>query len=299
MKALIVIMLCALLWSTAGLAKIVVRELDPYAAAFLRFFVASVVILPFFIKERIQRKHFIRDLLPLSLASSANILFYYIGLRSSTANAATLIYAGVPLVTAVFAHYAIGERLNTQKLIGIFTGLIGVMFIALLPALSRGESVTGTLTGNVFFVCAVLAWSIYTIGSRHAIAEKGYSPLTVASMSIFTTCIFFLTISLSTFRPEYWSALKQPSLLLLILHLGTTVTVVTFLLYQWVIKHSSATTASLQNYIGPIFSILVNIAFLGETITPLFLVGTALVLVGVIIVSGSGLLQEAKDWINR
>jgi drug/metabolite transporter (DMT)-like permease len=66
-----------------------------------------------------------------------------------------------------------------------------------------------------------------------------------------------------------------------------------------VIKHSSASTAALQNYIGPVFSILVNVAFLGEIITPTFLVGTILVLVGVMIASGSGLWQETKDWINR
>ncbi len=299
MKAVFVLILAELLWSTSGLAKIVVRELDPYVAAFLRFFIASLVILPFFLNEHVQRKNLIRDLLPLSLASAANILFYYVGLQFSTANAATLIYAGVPLVTALIAHHMIGERLNMQKIIGICIGLVGVVFVALLPAIFRGESVTGNIRGNIFFVCAVLAWSLYTIGSRKAIANQKYSPLTVASMSIFTTGALFFIISLFTFQPHYWITLKQPSLLLLILHLGTIVTVATFLLYQWVIKHSSAGTAALGNYIGPIFAILSNVIFLGEVITPAFILGTALILIGIVVISGSGLLQEAKDWINK
>ena len=46
-KALLAILLATLLWSTAGLSKIVVRTFDPYFAGFLRFFVATLVILPF------------------------------------------------------------------------------------------------------------------------------------------------------------------------------------------------------------------------------------------------------------
>ncbi len=298
-KALIAIVCAALLWSTAGLAKIIVRELDPYIAAFLRFFVASLVILPFFLREKTSRKHLLRDLVPLSLLSAANILFYYVGLSVSTANAATLIYAGGPLLTAVLAHRLIGERLNMQKITGILLGLVGVIFVALLPVVAKNESVSANIYGNASFVVATLVWSLFTIGSRRAIASRGYSPLTVASMSIFTICIVFFVISVFTFQPRYLITLKEPSTILLILHLGTLVTVATSLLYLWAIKHSSATTASLQNYIGPVFSILVNVAFLGETVTPMFLVGTALVFMGVIVVSGSGLLQEVRDWVNR
>ncbi len=298
-KALIAIILASLLWSTAGLSKIIVREFDPYFAAFLRFFVASLVILPIFLKTNVTRKHLMRDLIPFSLLATINILFYYLGLSLSTANAATLTYAGAPMLTAILAHYLIGERLNRQKLTGILVGFAGILFIAFLPTFSRGESVSGNITGNIFFVCATIAWSFYTISSRRAIADKGYSPVAVTSMFLFTTTAVFFVISLFTFKPSYIPTLLQPSTILLVLHLGVIVTVATYLLYQWAIKHSSATTASLQNYIGPVFSILVNVAVLKEAISPAFVFGTALVLVGIVITSGSGLLQEVKDWVSR
>lgn len=298
-KALIAIVLASLLWSTAGLSKIIVREFDPYFAAFLRFFVASVVILPIFLKLHIKREHLLRDLVPFSLLATTNILFYYLGLSLSTANAATLTYAGAPMLTAILAHFLINERLNRQKIMGILVGFAGILFIAFLPALAKGESVSGNITGNMFFIFAAVAWSFYTISSRRAIADKGYSPVAVTSIFLFVTTAVFFVISLFTFKSSYIPTLAVPSTLALVLHLGIIVTVATYLLYQWAIKHSSATTASLQNYIGPIFSILVNVTFLGETITPAFLIGTALVLVGVVIASSSGLLQEVKDWVNR
>ena len=107
-KALLAIVLASLLWSTAGLAKILILELNPFFAAFLRALIASLVILPFFLRDRIQWRSVLRDVFPLSLASAGNILFYYLGLMFSTANAGSLINAGIPLITLVLSHILIG-----------------------------------------------------------------------------------------------------------------------------------------------------------------------------------------------
>jgi drug/metabolite transporter (DMT)-like permease len=298
-KALLAIILVSFLWSTAGLAKIVILELGPFFAAFLRALIAFIVILPFFIREKSYKHHLFRDLLPLSLLSTANILFYYLGLAFSTANAGAVINAGIPMITAVIAHFLIGERITVKKITGITIGLIGVFFITLLPVVSRGESVSGTVLGNIFFVIQIFIWSLYTIGSRHIITTKKYSLITISCVSFLTTSIIFGFISLFTFEPRYLTAALNPRTIILLLYLGVMVTVVTYLLYQWAIKHSSATTASLNSYIGPVFAVLVNYMFLGETITSAFLFGSIFVFIGIFIVSGSGIFREAKSWINR
>lgn len=295
-KAIIAILLAQLLWSTSGLSKIIVREFDPYFAAFLRFFVASVVILPFFLAEKSRPKYALRNLFLPALAGTGNILCYYLGLATSTANAASLIYAGVPLVTAIVAHHTIDERLTLRRLTGIIIGGIGVVFIALLPLFERGESASGNLPGNIFFVLAIFAWSSYLIGSRRAYTGYHYSPLTISSMFIFVTCMLFFMVSVFTFKPSYITTLRQPSILLLVLHLGTLVTVATFLLHQWSIKFTSATTASLSTYIGPIFSITANVLLLDEKITPLFILGACIVFAGILIISGKSLFREAQSW---
>ena len=164
-KAIIAILLAQFLWSTAGLSKIIVREFDPYFAGFLRFFVASIVILPFFLKEKSRPKHVFAHLFIPSIAGAGNLLFYYLGLQSSTANAASLIYAGVPLITALIAHYTLGERLTIRKIIGIFIGCIGVILIALLPLIERGESTSGNFPGNTGYQKS-RAWRFWRISRR-------------------------------------------------------------------------------------------------------------------------------------
>jgi drug/metabolite transporter (DMT)-like permease len=80
----------------------------------------------------------------------------------------------------------------------------------------------------------------------------------------------------------------------LLLYYGAAVTVVTFLLHQWAIQHSSATTASLTNYLQPVFAFIYNTIFIGETITVEFLLGSLLVLFGVFIATS----DKATEYIH-
>ena len=61
----------------------------------------------------------------------------------------------------------------------------------------------------------------------------------------------------------------EDGLWLTFLHLGIFVTVAPLLLYQWTIKLSSATTASLTS-ISTGFGVIFNMIFLGEQLTANF-----------------------------
>lgn len=295
-KALLAIIAASMLWSTAGLAKILVREFDPFTAAFFRFFVASIVILPFFLKERRVKKTTLLPLLPLGLTSTTNIAFFYLGLKTTTANAAMMMYNATPLVIAVMASRLIGETVTKTKLIGIFLGLAGTTLIALLPTIERGGVVSGDLIGNLFVFGAIASWTIYTIGSRHALTTKQTTPLAITTASIITSCTTFALLAALSWKPQYPALLGKPTNVLLFLHLGILVTVATYLLYQWTIKHSSATTASLNAYLQPVFAVLVNIVFLGEQLTPGFMLGSIVVIAGVGIATGGPLIGEFRRW---
>lgn len=295
-KALLAIVAAALLWSTAGVAKILVRTFDPFTTAFFRFLVALIVILPLFLNEQKHKKTLLLPLLPLGLASTANIAFYYFGLKTTTANAAMMIYNATPLVIAIMASWLIGETVTKTKLIGIFLGLAGTTLIALLPTIERGGMVSGDLIGNLFVFGAVASWTIYTIGSRHTHTMKGATPIALGTASIITSTAAFAGLAALSWKPHYATLLLQPTNLLLILHLGVLVTVATYLLYQWAIKHSSATTASLNQYLQPVIALLFNIAFLGERLTIGFVLGSIVVMAGVGIATGGPMVHEIRRW---
>ncbi len=209
------------------------------------------------------------------------------------------MYAATPLVVAVIATLTIGEHISRKKLIGIGIGFLGVLSLLLLPALGRVEIVFGTINGNLLLLGGVICWAAYNVASRHLTTTKQYSPILVSAVSIISSVPVFFLLTLFTPPVNYASVLTEPGTVLLFLYLGFFVTVVTYTLHVWAIKHSSATTASLTNYLQPVFAFYFAWIFLGETLTINFLLGSLLVLLGVFLVTGTRLVQEYKKILQR
>jgi drug/metabolite transporter (DMT)-like permease len=298
-KALIAIIAVSMLWGTAGTAKILLKSFDPFTAAFIRFLIASIVMLPFFLHEQRKCRKALSPLLPVALLSTGNILFFYWGLRTTTASATAVIYAAVPLIVAIAAPKLIGEEITRTKRIGIGIGLIGALFIAVLPALERGSSqISGDFIGNMFVLLAACCWSGYTIASRTMLAAKRTTPVIMTAISFFVSTGIFSVLSAVRWRPEYISAFT-PVNVIIFLQLGILVTTFTYLILQWIIKHSSATTASLNQYLQPIFGILFNSVFLGERLTVGFLIGSVIAFSGVVLATGERVFTECTSWKNK
>ncbi len=286
--ALIALILASIFWSSAGVvSKTLLRDFDPFALGFLRFLIASICIAPWILTKRLNFKKLIRDTFLISLCGAGNIAFFYFGLRLTTANAAQMIYASTPLVVAILSRLLINERLTRQKISGILIGFLGVLIITILPIFEKGQMITGNILGNILISVAVICWSLYTIGSRYLIIQKKYSAVQVSGMSFAVITLVFCSLMIifpqRTFIPSL-GIIKNISLLV---YLALMVTVVTFLLYQWSIQHSSATTASFTTYLQPLFAFLLNAVFLGEQITPLFIGGSTLVFIGIFITTGN------------
>lgn len=294
-KALLAIVTASILWGTAGVsAKLLVQVLNPFVAAFYRFLIASLCILPFFLRAK-KPRGYLRHLLPMSLLSAANVVFFYLGIKTTTANAATLLYAGTPLATALLAKILIKEDVTRKKFIGVLIGLIGVLFVVVLPVLEKQSQLVGDLRGNILILFAMVLWTLYTIGSRHFSSSNTYSPLLITAINFFTTCIVALLFGLITQQQFFPSAMFSMRFYTTLMYAGIFITLVTYGLFQWAIHHLSATTASLKNYLEPVVAISFNSVLLGEKITIGLIAGSILVITGVTITTGTKLVYE----INR
>ena len=300
LTALFAIVLASLLWSTAGVVtKILLKTFDPLPLAFLRFFIASLVIAPFFIKNVSKSiKQNLKLLVLISLFGSGNIAFFYFGVAKTTANATAIIYTALPLVIALLSYLLIHERITKRKLSGILLGCIGIFTIILLPLWETGKVISGNTQGNLLIFVAVLSWSLYTVGSRYLISQKQLTPFSMTAISIFTSAIIFFLLTTLTSHRNYIEPLFKLNNLLLVMHLAVLVTVATYLLFQWAIKHSSATTASLTNYLQPVFGIILNMLFLGEQLTWGFIIGSILVFGGVIWATGTQVFDELYRFVK-
>ncbi|MEK7543596.1 MAG: DMT family transporter [Patescibacteria group bacterium] len=298
-KAIIAIIIASVLWATSGVsAKLLVQVLNPFVAAFYRFLIASFCILPFFLRAK-KPKGYLKNLIPLGLLGTANIIFFYIGMTTTTANAAALVYAGTPLATALLAKLLIKEDVSRKKFLGVLIGLLGVVFIVVLPVLDKTNQLVGDLRGNIFILLGLLSWATYTIFSRKYLSNGTYTPFLMVGVNFFTNCAVTLVIALATRQQFLPPEALTFRFLLILIYTGVLLTFVTYGLFQWAIQHISATTASLKNYLEPVLGVGFNSLLLGETITGGFLAGSILVIIGVIITTGTKLMEQGKKLLQK
>ena len=270
------------------ITKILYQSIDPIPLAFLRFLIASIVIMPFYFahaKKDVWKT--IIKVIPISIFSSLNILLFYLGIALTTADSSTIIYTDVPLLVAILSYFFLKERLELRKILGILLGFFGICLIVLLPLFQKVK-LSGDFSGNMLILAATFSWAIYTIGSRRLIVKDKISPLLITSISFFTSAIVFFAGTLIFAERDFISPVFKGNNFILLLLLGGIATVGSYLLMQWAVKNSSATIASLNQYAQPVFTITLASIFLGEIISTEFTLGAVLVFLGVFIATGAG-----------
>ncbi len=294
-KALFAILISAILWASAGsVSKLLFMNASPFVAASHRFILASLMILPFFLRVK-KPKGFFLSLLPLGLFNSGNILFYYTGLSLTTANTGSILGTAIPITVALFSPFFIKEPIEKNKLIGILIGLIGALCIVLLPMIEKGNVSSGNILGNLLMVGSLLCWTFYIIFSRRILLKGEYSPILSTSVNIFTVTIVATFASFITGQTLISPVLLIPSYAGVLLYAAIGITIVTFFLFQWGVQHVSATTASLKEYVQLVVGVGINAIVLGERLSPTYILGSILIILGVLFATGKHLTKKSAQ----
>lgn len=282
--ALIAMIVSGILGSaTAGVAKKGLIEIPPYSFTFFRFFVAALCVLPFFLKTKGHKSSNLRELIPVSFFATINVLFFILGVHLTTANVGSLIYAAVPMLIAVIQYILYKNRLSSQKELGLGIGFIGVLLITLLPLIEKGNVFSGNIWGNLLLTIAILSWSFYMVFSKK-LHEK-YSPFLITCNFIFVSTVILFPFFLSDIVTQFgWWQQVDGWGIFSIFYVAVIVTVINYILNQYAIRHGGTILAATMFYISPIFGFIVNFFLLGELLTPGFVVGSLLALVGTYLV---------------
>ncbi|MEK7502235.1 MAG: DMT family transporter [Patescibacteria group bacterium] len=268
--------------ATTAITKIGLVEIPSFSFIFLRFFVASVCIIPFgYLKKKNFRIYF--KLAPLSLLAVFNIILFTIGIKFTTATIGQLLYAATPFLTSVILYLFYKEKIQKLRVFGLILGFVGTGLVILLPVIENKNPFSGDLLGNLLIGIGVISWAFYMVYSRKLL--KDYSPFDVTSAFIFTTAIIslpFFAFEL-TVGDRWWEDISLNSIFALG-YVAVVSTVITYLLNQYAIKYGGSVLASLSFYMLPIFAFMSAFVLLGEMLTIGLISGGALVLLGVYLV---------------
>lgn len=276
----LIILITALIGgATPVFVKIALREIPPFTFTFLRFFIASILILPFFLRLKPKINSKAIGMLILSLLATINVTLFAFGVKLTTASISQLLYMAVPIFAGILSYVFLKEKITTKKIIGILIGFLGTLIVILLPLFGNSSPFAGDLTGNFLIIVAVISFSIYTVFSKKA--QNEYSPMYLTALFIFITALVLSVFAVSDYaaNPNWWRFISNETIFAT-LYVGSIGTFGFYLLFQYAIKHSTPTVASTTGYIQTIATFMWAFILLGEQLTPYFALGSALAFLG-------------------
>ncbi|MBI4226214.1 DMT family transporter [Candidatus Roizmanbacteria bacterium] len=280
-KAIFVILLASIIsGATTTVSKFALLKIPPFSFSFLRFLVASIVILPFFLKSKVKIDRNFTSLLALSVLPIVNVAFYVLGQKTTTASIGQLLYSGTPILVSIFSYFILKKNVAIKKWFFVLLGLVGVSFAILLPLIEKKSLYSGDLGGNALISIGVIFWSIYNVLSKKY--QQRYSPIVITATFIFCATAIFFFLSLPEFIQNHtWLNNLKPASILAVIYLAVGTTLLGYVLNQYAIKFGGPLLASLTFYLLPVFAYLSAFILLGERITTGLIIGTILVFISV------------------
>jgi drug/metabolite transporter (DMT)-like permease len=282
LKGMLILTFVMLTWgSTFAVTKGVIDTIPPFYFAFLRFVVASVLLIIFYF---IRRKKIRPSKKPLPygiliMMGICGVTFYYIFFNLSmiytSASSGALIQGFGPIIIAVMAAIFLKERLTIKEISGIVLSVIGVIMVGFIAEVHNDAP--NSFLGNWLMIGAIFVWGIYTILSKK-VAEIDALVVTCVSTMIGTVLLLpAVTFELwhkplPVITSDGWWA---------IIYLGVLPSAISFFLYNKAMEALTASEVGVFTNIDPVIGAVIAVIFLNEDINIWQIAGTILVLAGV------------------
>ncbi|MEM3676871.1 MAG: DMT family transporter [Candidatus Bathyarchaeia archaeon] len=275
--------------------KLVQEDITPYQINFLRTLLGSaflflmVSILGGGLREFVER-NLSRILLMALTWNVAGLNLYFLAITWTSASHAALIFSVNPVVSSVLAVMVLREDLTPSKVLGALTGLAGVA--AVVTGFDPGFLGSGTVHGDLLMAISLILWCVYLVwgiswtsegsGRRGALKNQlNYLCSTFAFGLLFLAPISALDYS----RNPVNLGLDTIGYLI---YLGLATNGAAYILYFWGLSRIEVSKGTMMFFLKPVVASILSSIVLGEKVfSPSFIMGAALVSLGVLIASRS------------
>lgn len=271
-------------WSTNFIiGKALVGSVPPWTLNTGRFTVAAIILLPLLFYRGEWRAVPKRLIAPLVLMSLTGVFAFnsvlYMGLHYTTAINATLVNSTTPVTTACLAWILIGENMTWRRILGALLSFTGVGWIVSHGSLETLYSLQFN-PGDIIVFFATTLWGFYSV-----MAKRMMQQISPFALTAITTAIGVLFLLPAAFIELSWNPVDLfcREVLLAFLYLGIFPSFVAFLIWNRSILIFGPGRATLVYNTLPLFTVMLSVIFLGETLMPYQAVGGMVIIAGVII----------------
>lgn len=272
--------------ATFNLAKYSVHYFSAASAAAWRFGIAALVMVLILgfqkqIKIRIIKTHWKMYILLGIIGIFGFNTFFFLGMKYTSPLNGALIMGTNPLVTALFAYFILKNPITKQQMLGMAFALVGVVLV-----LTQGSlEIIRTLSfskGDLLILAGNICWALYGVLGRKYLNGSSSMETTTYTMVIGSLCLTILTVFLPSPHPlsyvtfSAWGA---------ILFMALFTSVLGYLWWNKGMATIGASNTSLFFNLVPVVTMILSI-ITGATISLPQIVGTCLVILGVLSASG-------------
>lgn len=203
--------------------------------------------------------------------------FQFVGTRLSTAANGSLVTSATPALVLPFAFFLLKEPITRRRLVAILVASLGVL--AVIDPRSANLS-SSLFVGNLSLLGAAITWALYSVLVRKV--SQGVNLLQSSAIMLLGGLPISVPLGLWEVNTQGLGTIT-PGIVGGLLFLGIISTAIAMFLWNYAFARLPAATASLTFFAQPVVGTLLGWAFLGEAITPLFLLGGVLIGAGILI----------------
>lgn len=279
----ILLILTTLFWSgNFVLGRGMHAEIPPLSLSFWRWVIALVILCLFAVKHLYRQRqlvqHHSRFIIIQGLLGVAGFnSLIYLAIQTTTAINAVLINSCIPVLIVVCSWAMYREVMTVRQYLGVIVSLFGVVLI-----IAHGEIdyllALSFNPGDLLVFAAALTWALYSSNLRnypkelHPLAYQ--SGIVVSGLIILTPFYLFELSTVGGFRVTLASIST-------ILYIALFASVLAFIFWNRAVRTIGANRAGPFIHLMPVFSTILAVIFLDETIQRYHLQGIGLIFIGI------------------
>ena len=268
------------LWGSTYLSiRIAVATVPPLFAAGIRFVIAGVVLYAWSRLRGVPEPNR-TGWRNLSIMGALMFVAPYAGLfwaeKTIPSGVASVLVATIPLFTALFEIFIFKKESLQLSLVGsIALGLVGVITLVSAPAIGRAN-----LLPCLAILGAEISWSFGTVLSKNLYLPESKLMSSGGQMLTGGLMLLLISFAIGELHPFPHISLRAGAAIAYLIVAGS---LVAFTAYMWLLGRMPTTKVASYAYVNPVVALAFGWWLGGESITPTTLVGTALVLVSVVL----------------
>ena len=290
-----------LIWGSTYLAiKYAIETMPTFMMAAARFLVAGGILYtiarfsPGYEKPKAihWRTSFIVGTLLLGVGNGAVVMAEHYISSSMTA----LLIASNPFWMVTLGWLFMGRgKPNYKVALGLAVGFVGVAMLILGRPAAAGATGDLQWLGIILVVAATIGWAFGSLYGANAPTVK--LNILAAGMQMLAGGSILLVISLVTgeWQTFDYTAVSAVSWTALV-YLTFVGALVAYTAYSWLLQNASPSAVSTYAYVNPVVAVLLGWAIAGEAMTIQMLIGAAIIVVSVMLVTAN---NKKKDELEE